>query len=90
MNSPWRRVFLRSALPGEGVLQGSACLSGGSAGRQCPLQVVGDLIKGPTGSSGMRKSAEELEHFVQHPPTLHGSTVQVGPRQGWRAVSAVL
>mmetsp|Transcript_19265 Transcript_19265/g.58167 ORF Transcript_19265/g.58167 Transcript_19265/m.58167 type:complete len:398 (-) Transcript_19265:313-1506(-) len=39
-------------------------------------KVVGDLIKGPSGSGSMRKSAEELEQFVRHPPTLHGTPVQ--------------
>lgn len=33
-------------------------------------KVVGDMIKGPSNGVGMRKSAEELQHFVLNPPSL--------------------
>ena len=43
----------------------------------CHHQVVGDMMKGPSGSGPRATSAAELDSYIRHPPTVGGRVVPV-------------
>lgn len=53
------------------------------------VQVVGDMMKGPTAGGPRASSAAELDNYIRHPPTIGGRVVPVGSLRGMCLVCPV-